>query len=401
VVKTVFTDETLRRRLGELLGPDAAERCAAVRNGLAAKLRQASKILVYGAGRNGRSIAGALRAAGLKPSGFLDDTPSKQGTEVDGLPIGSSVQGAQCYGPGTLVVVSMFSPGHSYRATRRRLSELGFDAVMSVFEIAACLPDDLLPFYYFDRPQRVLASREGFHRLFDCLIDRRSKEELLGHLAFRLYLDVDALPQPVGMDYGYLSGWLPDDVVFVDGGAFDGDSVQAFLRLSGERFGQVIAFEPDELNFRKLRAYRESLPTPLRSRVEVCNAGLWSESTRLRFDATGTLGSALSNGDGEEVAVVSLDDYIDRTSPLFVKFDVEGAERNALLGAQTLLRRGNVALAVAVYHQPDDLWSLAALLQEINPSYEFGLRSHMDDGTDLMLYAVPRPLQISESRRLN
>jgi hypothetical protein len=132
----------------------------------------------------------------VNPSGFLDDTPSKQGIEVDGLPIGSSMQGAQRYGPGTLVVVSMFSPGHSYRATRWHLSELGFEAVMSVFEIAACLPDDLLPFYYFDRPQRVLAAREDYYRLFDCLSDRRSKEELLGHLAFRLYLDVDALPEP-------------------------------------------------------------------------------------------------------------------------------------------------------------------------------------------------------------
>lgn len=391
-MKTLLHDETLRRRLDELFGPDAVGRCAAVRYGLEAKLRQASRILVYGAGRNGRRIACALRAAGLSPSGFLDDTPSKQGTEVDGLPIGSPVQGGQHYGAGTLIVVSLFSPGHSFRATRRRLTDLDFDAVMSVFEAAACLPDELLPFYFFDRPQRVLTARQNYYRLFDSLIDRRSQEELLGHLAFRLYLDVDALPQPVGMDYGYLAEWLPGDVAFVDGGAFDGDSVRAFLRLSGERFSQVVAFEPDALNFRKLSAFREALPTPMRSRVELCNAGLWSESTRLRFDSTGTLGSALSDGTGDEIAVVALDDCIDRTCPLFVKFDVEGGERNALLGARKLLQRGNVALAVAVYHKPDDLWSLPALLHEINPDYEFGLRSHMDDGTDLMLYAVPQRL---------
>ena len=389
-MKRKFEQETLRRHLDELFGLDAADRCATVRHGLAAKLREASKILVYGAGRNGRRIARALCAVGLKPSGILDDTPSKQGTEVDGLPIGSSARGGHYYGAGTLVVVSMFSPGHSFRATRRRLAELGFDAVMSIFEVAACLPDELLPFYYFDRPQRVLGAREGYHRLFDGLIDRRSQEELLGHLAFRLYLDVDALPEPVGMNYEYLAEWLPKDVAFVDGGAFDGDSVLAFLRLSRERFSQVIAFEPDALNFRNLSAFREALPTPLCSRVELCNAGLWSESTRLRFEATGTLGSALSDGPGDEVAVVALDDYIDQTCPLFVKFDVEGAERHALLGARKLLKRGNVALAVAVYHEPDDLWSLPALLHEINPDYQFGLRSHMDDGTDLMLYAVPR-----------
>lgn len=384
------TDGTLRRRLDELLGPDAAGRCAAVRRDVAAKMRDALNILVYGAGRNGRRFARALAAAGLNLVGFLDDTPSKQGTEVDGLPISSPTQGGQRYGAGTLVIVTMFSPGHSFRATRRRLADLGFDSVMSLFDVAACLTDELLPFYFFDHPQRVLDARDAYYRLFDALIDQRSQEELLGHLAFRLYLDVDALPQPVGMDYGYLADWLPADVCFVDGGAFDGDSVQAFLRLSGERFSQVIAFEPDALSFRKLRAFRETLPTPVRSRIDLCNAGLWSDSTRLKFDATGTLGSALSNGQGEEVAVVALDDCIERTSPLFLKFDVEGAERNALLGARRLLRRGNLALAVAVYHQPDDLWSLPELLHEINPTYACGLRSHMDDGTDLMLYAVPR-----------
>jgi hypothetical protein len=123
--------------------------------------------------------------------------------------------------------------------------------------------------------------------------------------------------------------------------------------------------------------------------VELCNAGLWSESTRLRFEATGTLGSAIGGQEGAEVAVVALDDYIHTSSPLFIKYDVEGAERPALLGARRLVERGDASLAVAVYHQPDDLWSLAALIREINATYRFGLRSHRDDGADLMLYALP------------
>jgi FkbM family methyltransferase len=260
---------------------------------------------------------------------------------------------------------------------------------MSLFAITACLPDSLLPFYFLDRPEKVLAARDHYYRLFDSLIDERSREELVRHLLFRLYFDPDVLPEPIGMNFEYFGQLLPEDVSFVDGGAFDGDSVEAFLNAVGDRFSRVLAFEPDTLNFQKLELFRAALPHSIRTRIELCNAGLWSQSTHLKFAVTGTLGSALATGEGNEVPVVALDDYLQTSSPLFIKYDVEGAEHDALLGARRLLKRSNATLAVAVYHQPDDLWSLPSLIQTINPDYRFALRSHMDDGTDLMLYALP------------
>lgn len=379
----------LRGQLDELLGPEGALRAEEIRRGLREKLHAAPGFLIYGAGHTGRTIARALKSAGQTPLGFLDDTPSKQGTEIDSLPVCSPAEARRLYGDGPPVVVAIFSPAHSFRATRRRLLDLGFRSVLSLFAVAACLPEELLPFYYFDRPERLLAARDEYYRLFDNLSDPRSRAELVGHLRFRLHVEIDSLPEPVGLDYGYFAGRLTEDVGFIDGGAFDGDSVRAFFQLVGSRFSRVIAFEPDVFTFRKLSAYREQLPDSLRRRVELCNAGLWSESTRLRFDATGTLGSALGNGQGTEVDVVALDDYVRTPFPLFLKYDVEGAERDALLGARRLLARRDTTLAIAVYHQPDDLWSLAALIREINPDYRFGLRSHGDDGADLMLYAVP------------
>jgi FkbM family methyltransferase len=388
---------SLRHPLDELFGPDAATRADAIRHELREKLRAAPGVLIHGCGRSGRTIARALKSVGQTPLGFLDETPSKQGTQIDSLPVYAPAEARRLHDAGCVVLVAIFRPGHSFRATRRRLMDLGFRSVLSLFAVAAALPEELLPFYFFDRPERVLAARDEYYRLFDALSDPRSRAELVGHLRFRLQVDSDALPEPLGLDYGYFAGRLAEDVGFIDGGAFDGDSVGAFFKLVDGRFSRVIAFEPDALTFRKLRAYREGLPDALRQRVELCNAGLWSESTRLPFDATGTLGSALGNGQGTEVAVVALDDYAHTSSPLFVKYDVEGAERDALLGARRLLARGDTALAVAVYHRPDDLWSLAALIREINPAYRFGLRSHMDDGADLMLYAVPPSMQAAAS----
>jgi FkbM family methyltransferase len=379
----------LRGQLDELFAPGAGDRAEAARERFRKTVFGASKILIYGSGRTGRSVAQALRSAGLPLLGFVDDTPSKQGTKIAGYPVWSPATARQLHGEDALVVVAIFVPGHSFRGSRQRLQALGFLQIVSVFAVAACFPEQLLPFYFFDRQASIFAARDAYYSLFDTLLDQRSQEELVRHLKFRLHVDSDALPEPVGLDYSYLGDRLPDTISFIDGGAFDGDSLQAFFKLVGTRFSNVLAFEPDACNFRKLTAYWQGLPDAIRRRVELCNAGLWSATTRLHFEATGTLGSTVGRGDGMDIRVVALDDDVRISTPLFIKYDVEGAEREALLGARRLLARGDATLAVAVYHYPDDLWALPALIRQINPTYRFGLRSHMDDGADLMLYAIP------------
>lgn len=49
------------------------------------------------------------------------------------------------------------------------------------------------------------------------------------------------------------------DITFVDGGAFDGDTVQYAHETFGERLKCVYAFEPDEKNFRKLEGVCKQL----------------------------------------------------------------------------------------------------------------------------------------------
>jgi hypothetical protein len=52
---------------------------------------------------------------------------------------------------------------------------------------------------------------------------------------------------------------LSKDEGFVDGGAFDGDTIRQFLRQTRMEFGEIMAFEPDRANFEKLTQYVLSL----------------------------------------------------------------------------------------------------------------------------------------------
>jgi len=73
-----------------------------------------------------------------------------------------------------------------------------------------------------------------------------------------------------------------------------------------------------------------------------------------------------------------------------LKFDVEGAERQALEGCNQLLAKRRPLIALSVYHRPDDLWQLPLYLDRLNLDYALFLRTHGEDGMDVICYALPR-----------
>jgi FkbM family methyltransferase len=54
----------------------------------------------------------------------------------------------------------------------------------------------------------------------------------------------------------------------------------------------------------------------------------------------------------------------------FIKADIEGAERDMLLGAKTVLKEFAPKLAICTYHLPDDPKVLESLILEANPHYK-------------------------------
>ena len=77
--------------------------------------------------------------------------------------------------------------------------------------------------------------------------------------------------------------------------------------------------------------------------------------------------------------VISLDDWLTEYAaepPTLLKFDVEGAEEAALLGAQRLLAEYKPKLQVAAYHRSEDFFRLPLLIKRLNPEYRLYLRHH-------------------------
>lgn len=74
----------------------------------------------------------------------------------------------------------------------------------------------------------------------------------------------------------------------------------------------------------------------------------------------------------EDVEIITADEFVSQyglTSVDFIKADIEGAERELLLGAQQLMKRDAPQLAICAYHLPDDVSVLSKLIRQGNPNY--------------------------------
>lgn len=237
----------------------------------------------------------------------------------------------------------------------------------------------------FDRAW-LEANKARFGAAYDLLADDLSRETFEAFLNSKLGGAADALAEVSRKEQYFPKGIieLSDREVFVDGGAYTGDTLLTFLRLTGGKSARCCAFEPEAATAARLAATVEK--RGLQS-VTVHNKGLWSAPATLPFAAWhGTSASAVS-GEGE-VSVEA--DTIDRAAPdaTFIKLDIEGAELEALKGAAETIKRNRPKLAVCVYHKPGDLFEIPLFLKSLAPEYRFYLRQHQPVACETVLYAV-------------
>jgi FkbM family methyltransferase len=369
----------------------AAARAAALFESLAGPAP--TPLVLMGAGNLGRKTVVALRQLGRTVVAFADNNPDAQGRLVEGLPVHAPAEAVRLHGGAASFVVTIWGAGQSHRYDRMRAQLVGLGATR-VAPAAALFwahPDTFLPYFALDLPQHVLAAAPAVRAAFDALSDDDARAEFLAQLRWRLTLDSAQLRPPRPHDRQYFETdlfSLGSREVFIDGGAYIGDTVEQFLAVVGGRFARVIAAEPDEGNYAKLVACAAALPDGAGARVSPRKVALGARHDFVRFDATGTAASVVGQG-SQTVEAIALDDLTFELPPTLVKLDVEGAELDALEGARRLIARDRPVLAVCAYHRQDHLWRVPAALHALVPDYRLHLRSYGSECFDLVCYAVP------------
>ncbi len=236
-----------------------------------------------------------------------------------------------------------------------------------------------------DKIQQVLAG----------LSDEKSRRVLKAQLSFRQY----AQPLPLGSTHDH---YFPQDIiklgpqeVFVDCGAFTGDSIEQFQQASHNQYQKIIAFEAAPATFRKLQARK--------FKNCIClNCGVWHSHAALSFLSEGKTTDKLASaqvdrlskveGFSFDVPVVALDHVPECQAMTFLKMDIEGAELNALKGAQQLICLNRPTLAISIYHTDQDLLDIALWIMSLGLDYCYYMRHHGVAFAEVVFYAVPCPV---------
>ena len=158
--------------------------------------------------------------------------------------------------------------------------------------------------------------------------------------------------------------------VYVDLGAYDGDTIDEFLSCCGGEYNKIVALEPNAKNFAKLKAHCEGM-----ERTELLQLGAWSCDAELTFNNKAGRCSAVSDK-GVKTRVIALDGLKSAADATYIKADVEGADAEALNGMKNILRAQKPKLNFSAYHRFEDLFLLPLLINSLNPEYKIYLRHH-------------------------
>lgn len=200
-----------------------------------------------------------------------------------------------------------------------------------------------------------------------------------------IILQKDLLNQYFDLPY-----FIPkENEFFIDVGGLDGSSTKDFFQWTNNNYSKSIIFEPNPIEYKvckdKMLNYNN---------VKVVNKGLWHKKEVLKFFKNqGYIGCGRIESGGEEtIETISLDEYLENEKeigiPTFIKMDIEGAELNALKGAEQTIRKYKPKLAISIYHKPEDIWEIPSILLDFVSDYKFYIRHYNIDTAETVLYAL-------------
>jgi FkbM family methyltransferase len=182
-----------------------------------------------------------------------------------------------------------------------------------------------------------------------------------------------------------------DDYV-VDAGGCWADTALYFAHKVGPK-GRVASFEflPD--NLKVCRRNLEMNPV-LAERVAVYEHPVWSQSGKELFVIGNGPATRVVPHTGDpnafRIKTLKIDDLVARGEfPRvdFIKMDIEGAELEALKGSEAVLRMFKPRLAITVYHDFKDMWSIPNYLDSLGLGYRFYLRHFTIHAEETVLFA--------------
>lgn len=205
--------------------------------------------------------------------------------------------------------------------------------------------------------------------VYDVLYDEQSKLTFENTVRYKISGDIKYLYDcEVSEDEPFKNFFKLDDAeVFMDLGAYRGDTVKDFLNRVNS-YDKIIAVEPDKKTFIKLCKECEGLENTL-----LLNGCISDTDGKKAFNMDSSRGSAVGSG-GTEIDCFSIDGILKGEKATFIKMDIEGEEANAIKGAKDTILKHKPKMIISCYHRSEDLIEIPKRVMEIRGDYKIYMR---------------------------
>ena len=343
--------------------------------------KETRPIVVYGMGNGADKLLTRLDAYGVEISDIFASDGFVRGHSFHGIRVKSFSEIKAAYSDFVILL--------SFASSREEVIAL-FEELDGAYELY--IPDmPVVGEEYFDRT----FYNENYERIvkaYEALSDGESRDVFASVLRYKLSGRLSDLFSAVtDKDEMYRLFDLSKIRFALDAGAYNGDTVRESIRYF-ENLERIVAVEPDPKTFRRLLKTAEGITDVT---VLPVNAAVHSIMGNASFHMSGNRNSSLIGASHEHrdltVPLVTVDGLSSGGRVDYIKYDVEGAEYEALLGSDGTIKRSSPALLISAYHKSRDIFDLVLHMKESYPQYDlYYRRLRCVPAWDLNLLAVPR-----------
>ncbi len=323
-------------------------------------------IVMYGMGNGADKILAVCEKYGITVEDFFASDGFVRGHSFHSKRVLSYTEAKQKYGADNMIVLLSFAS--SLPSVLNTVRTVAKECELYAPDVPVC-GDTLFTLDFAEK------HRNELDEVYNLLADDESKMIFENTVLFKISGDIKYLDRAISNKEEVFNGLLNAESIesFADLGAYNGDTIRELLDFA-PRLARVLAFEPDRRSFRKLSEYSDGITQP---QINKINAAAWSGEDTLIFGDEGNRNSGLfARGKAVSIPATSLDRVLGTESIDYIKYDVEGCEREAIIGSEQAILCHRPRLCVSVYHRSEDIFALPRQIHALRPDYKLYLRRY-------------------------
>lgn len=350
---------------------------------------QGKKVCIFPMGVGGKDMRDKLSSRGIHIDFFCDNNEAVWNDDYHGT---TCIPYPQLLEMNPEEVVVIIESSSWYDAIKAQLCQDGFHDCMRIYF------EKIFAEEYIQECTDDITGK--IERVIGILDDERSREVYRRLTEFWTMTDIpDDYFREICSENQYFDEeiiHLDEHEVFVDCGAYIGDSAMDFMRESHGKYRKMHLFELDPDIYKELLSNAAKMQRDSDGIIQCYPYGVSNKNQEITFisgERNSSIDSSIAaaNGKSKERSgkIRVLDDMLADEEVTFIKMDIEGAEHDALDGARKIITAQKPILAICIYHSPKDMLELPVFIKSLYPEYRIYIRHYTEVMFETVCYAIP------------